>query len=276
MSLLPDALSFINFRVVDVLDILIVAILLYELYRLTKGTAAVKLFWIIAIFYFLWKVVAFFHFSLLSELLGEVISVGILAIIILFQPEIRKFLLFLGDGRFLHFFSDKLGRKPQSDEFSVEVEAVRVACHNMSASKTGALIIFAKQTPLDEFLTTGEVIDAHPSSELLENIFFKNSPLHDGAVIVKDHRIAAARCILPVSHNPNLPQEVGLRHRSALGATEMTDAIAVIVSEQTGTISVCQNGVLTRKLSSSELRQYLYDNLGKNDSLKSKNVSQNN
>ncbi|MCQ2283563.1 MAG: diadenylate cyclase CdaA [Bacteroidales bacterium] len=261
MTPLLAALSFISFRIIDVIDILIVAIVLYELYKLTKGTAAVKLFWVIAIFYVIWKVVAYFHFTLLSELLGEVISVGILAIIILFQPEIRKFLLFIGDGRFLHFFSDKLGKKEASDAYTVEVEAVRESCHAMSASKTGALIIFARQTPLDEFLSTGEKLDAYPSAELLENIFFKNSPLHDGAVIIKNHRIAAARCILPVSKNSNLPQEVGLRHRSALGSTEMTDAIAVVVSEQTGTISVCIGGVLTRKLSASELRQLLYDEL---------------
>lgn len=266
MSILLDALSFVNFRIIDVIDILVVAIVLFELYKLTKGTAAVKLFWIIAIFYFIWKVVAYFHFTLLSELLGEVISVGILAIIILFQPEIRKFLLFIGDGRFLRFFSDKLGKKSAVDEFKVEVEAVRAACHDMSATKTGALIIFARQTPLDEFLSTGEVLDARPSAELLENIFFKNSPLHDGAVIIKDHRIAAARCILPVSKNPNLPQEVGLRHRSALGSTEMTDALAVVVSEQTGTISLCQKGEMTRKLSASELRQLLYDNLVEKES----------
>jgi uncharacterized protein (TIGR00159 family) len=260
---MPDALSFLNFRIIDVLDILIVAILLYELYKLTKGTAAVKLFWIIALFYVVWKAVAYLHFTLLSELLGEVINVGILAIIILFAPEIRKFLLYIGDGRLLRFFNEKLGRKEDTNAYQEEIEAVRDACHNMSATKTGALIIFARKTPLDEFLQTGKMLDARPNSELLENIFFKNSPLHDGAVIIKDHRIAAARCILPVSKNPNLPQEVGLRHRSALGSTEMTDAIAVIVSEQTGKISICKEGQMIRDLTSSSLRQMLYENLTK-------------
>ena len=133
----------------------------------------------------------------------------------------------------------------------------------MSADKTGALIIFARQTPLNEFLNTGEIIDAKPSAELLENIFFKNSPLHDGAVIIKNHRIAAARCILPVSKNRDLPQEVGLRHRSALGATEFTDAVAVVVSEQTGNISVCYNNTMTRDLTPSTLRQMLEEILTK-------------
>ena len=217
------SLSFINFRIVDILDILIVAVLLFELYKITKGTAVVKLFWIIAFFYVVSKVVSYFHFTLLSELIGEIINVGILAIIILFQPEIRKFLLFLGDGRLIRFFSDKFARQAKNDIYTEEVEAVREACQEMAESRTGALIIFARQTPLDDYLSTGEVLDARPSAELIENIFFKNSPLHDGAVIIKNHRIAAARCILPVSKNKNLPQEVGLRHRSALGSTEFTE-----------------------------------------------------
>lgn len=260
---MPEALSFINFRIIDAIDILIVAMVLYQLYRLTKGTAAVKLFWMIVVFYVIWKVVEFFHFTMLSELLGELINVGILAVIILFAPEIRKFLLYIGDGRLLHFFSDKFGKQEKSSAFLDEVEAVREACHHMSDNMTGALIIFARKTPLDEFISTGKVIDAVPTPELLENIFFKNSPLHDGAVIIKDHRIVAARCILPVSKSSDLPQSAGLRHRSALGSTEMTDALAVVVSEQTGAISLCKNGQLIRDISSSTLRQLLLENLTK-------------
>lgn len=260
---MPEALSFINFRIIDAIDILIVALVLYQLYRLTKGTAAVKLFWMIVVFYVIWKVVEFFHFTMLSELLGELINVGILAVIILFAPEIRKFLLYIGDGRLLHFFSDKFGKQEKSGAFLDEVEAVREACHHMSDNMTGALIIFARKTPLDEFISTGKVIDAVPTPELLENIFFKNSPLHDGAVIIKDHRIVAARCILPVSKSSDLPQSAGLRHRSALGSTEMTDALAVVVSEQTGAISLCKNGQLIRDISSSTLRQLLLENLTK-------------
>jgi uncharacterized protein (TIGR00159 family) len=260
---MPEALSFINFRIIDAIDILIVALVLYQLYRLTKGTAAVKLFWMVVVFYVIWKVVEFFHFTMLSELLGELINVGILAVIILFAPEIRKFLLYIGDGRLLHFFSDKFGKQEKSSAFLDEVEAVREACHHMSDNMTGALIIFARKTPLDEFISTGKVIDAVPTPELLENIFFKNSPLHDGAVIIKDHRIVAARCILPVSKSSDLPQSAGLRHRSALGSTEMTDALAVVVSEQTGAISLCKNGQLIRDISSSTLRQLLLENLTK-------------
>ena len=255
--------DFVSFRIVDVLDILIVAILLFELYKLTKGTAAVKIFWVLALLFVIWEVVSYFHFTMLSSLMGEIMNVGVLAIIILFQPEIRKFLLYIGDGRLVHFFSDRFAKQPKNSAYIDEIEAVKSACRHMSATMTGALIIFARQTPLDEFLNTGEVIDAKPSAELLENIFFKNSPLHDGAVIIKNHRIAAARCILPVSKNRDLPQEVGLRHRSALGATEFTDAIAVVVSEQTGNISICRNGTLTRDLTSSSLRQMLEEILTK-------------
>ncbi|MBR3558488.1 MAG: diadenylate cyclase CdaA [Bacteroidales bacterium] len=255
--------NFINFRIVDILDILIVAVLLFELYKLTKGTAAVKIFWMLALIYVVWKVVAYFHFTMLSDLMGELINVGVLAIIILFQPEIRKFLLYIGDGRLVHFFSDRFVKQTKNTAYTDEIETVKKACRHMSANMTGALIIFARKTPLDEFLNTGEEIDAKPSAELLENIFFKNSPLHDGAVIIKDHRIAAARCILPVSKNSDLPQEVGLRHRSALGATEFTDAVAVVVSEQTGNISICHEGKMTRDLTSSSLRQMLEEILTK-------------
>ncbi|MBR4912655.1 MAG: diadenylate cyclase CdaA [Bacteroidales bacterium] len=263
MTELAAIFDFIDFRIVDVLDILIVAVLLFELYKLTKGTAAVKIFWMLALIYVIWKVVAFFHFTMLSDLMGELVSVGVLAVIILFQPEIRKFLLYIGDGRLMRFFSDRFVKQSKKTNYAEEIEAVKEACRHMSTTQTGALIIFARQTPLDEFLNTGELIDAKPSAELLENIFFKNSPLHDGAVIIKNHRITAARCILPVSKNRDLPQEVGLRHRSALGATEFTDAIAVVVSEQTGNISVCYNGEMTRDLTSSTLRQMLEEILTK-------------
>ena len=261
MTELAAIFDFIDFRIVDILDILIVAILLFELYKLTKGTAAVKIFWMLAFIYVIWKVVAYFHFTMLSDLMGELINVGVLAILIIFQPEIRKFLIYIGNGRFLHFFSERFAKQTKSSSYFKEIEAVKNACRHMSADKTGALIIFARQTPLNEFLNTGEIIDAQPSAELLENIFFKNSPLHDGAGIIKNHRIT--RCILPVSKTRNLPQEVGLRHRSALGATEFTDAVAVVVSEQTGNISICYNGEMTRDLTSSSLQQMLEEILTK-------------
>ena len=248
--------EFVSFRIVDVLDILIVAVLLFELYKLTKGTAAVKIFWMLALVYVIWKVVAYFHFTMLSDLMGELVSVGVLAVLILFQPEIRKFLIYLGDGRIVRFFSDRFAKQSKTSTYTEEIEAVKSACRHMSATKTGALIIFARQTPLDEFLNTGEVIDAKPSAELLENIFFKNSPLHDGAVIIKNHRIASARCILPVSQKTNIPGHYGLRHRAAIGVTEVNDCIALVVSEETGSISMVVNGEI-QTVKASELKELI-------------------
>ena len=254
MMELAAIFNFIHFRIIDVLDILIVAILLFELYKLTKGTAAVKIFWVLALIFVIYEVVSFFHFTMLSDLMGELINVGVLAIIILFQPEIRKFLLYIGDGRLVRFFSDRFTKQNKHNEFSEEIEEVKVACRHMSATMTGALIIFAKKTPLDEFLNTGEEIDAKPSAELLENIFFKNSPLHDGAVIIKDHRITAARCILPVTQKTNIPGHYGLRHRAAIGVTEVNDCIALVVSEETGIISMVTGGEI-RTINPTELRE---------------------
>ena len=249
--------DFVSFRIVDVLDILIVAVLLFELYKLTKGTAAVKIFWMLALIYVIWKVVTYLHFTMLSDLMGELVSVGVLAVLILFQPEIRKFLLYIGDGRVIHFFSDRFAKQHQTSAYVKEIEAVKSACRHMSANMTGALIIFARQTPLDEFLNTGEIIDAAPSAELLENIFFKNSPLHDGAVIIDNGKIMSAGCILPVSHDTSLPKYLGLRHRSALGISQATDAIAVVVSEETGNISYAYRGQMHLKLSSTDLEHAL-------------------
>ena len=258
---MPEALSFIDFRIIDIIDILIVAVVLYQLYRLAKGTAAVKLFWVVVIFYIIWKVVEYFHFTLLSGLLGEVINVGILAIIILFAPEIRKFLLYIGDGRLMHWFSDKFGKQEKDSAYLSEVEAVREACHHMSDSMTGALIVFARKTPLDDFINSGKTIDALPTPELLENIFFKNSPLHDGAMIIVGDRIEAAACILPLSQSEELPKSFGLRHRSAMGIAEKTNAVAVVVSEETGYITVFHKGSFRRGLTTEELARYLAENV---------------
>lgn len=251
------ALDFIKFRITDAIDILLVAVLLYEFYKLLKGTAAVKIFLGIAILFVIFKLAGLFHLVILSEIMGQVISVGMIALIVVFQPEIRSFLLLLGNTKFIKLLSGKFNRKYNPQHYHEDIEAVVRACKRMSVSKTGALIIMVRETPLDHFLNSGEKLDARVSRELLENIFFKNSPLHDGAVIIKNHRIAAARCILPVSKAENLPTDLGLRHRSAIGATTLTDALAIVVSEQTGQISVCKEGNLTRDISPIVLQQIL-------------------
>lgn len=249
-------LDFITFGVADCIDILLFAIILYYVYRLLKGTAAVRIFWAIAILYVLWKVLSALHITMVGEIIGQLISVGVIAIFIVFQPEIRKFLLMIGNARILkllHF------HKKEDTLYMPEINAVVRACRRMSNSKTGALIVFEKDTPLEEPIATGEKLDAIVSRELIENIFFKNSPLHDGALIIRNHRIAAARCILPVSEREDISTDLGLRHRSAIGVTVLSDAVVVVVSEQTGSISLCRGGDITHGISPVVLETMLKD-----------------
>lgn len=253
-----DFLDFIHFGVVDVIDILLFAVILYQLYKLLKGTAAIRIFFTVVILFLLWKLMSAFHFRLLTSVIGQVISVGVIALFIIFQPEIRKFLLMLGNARTFRFLT-RFHRNDAAKLAQEEIHNVVRACRRMSDSKTGALIVLEKDTPLDEIIATGERLDAIVSRELIENIFFKNSPLHDGALIIKNHRINSARCILPVSDRDDLPTDLGLRHRSAIGVTVLTDAIAVVVSEQTGNISLCQGGNLTHDISPLVLEKTLND-----------------
>ncbi len=253
------ALNFIHFRLADLIDIFIVAFLIYELYSLLKGTTALKIFWGIALVFIFYQLASLFHLGLLTEIMGQVISVGVIALIVVFQPEIRSFLLYLGNRRFIKILNGKLIRRDNPQKFVDDIDAIVSACNRMARTRTGALIVMAKEAPLDDFINTGEKIDSRVSRELIENIFYKNSPLHDGAIIIKNHRIDAARCILPVSRTEGLPTDLGLRHRSAIGATTLTDAIAIVVSEQTGSISLCKGGVLLRDISSIVLQQMLTD-----------------
>lgn len=253
----PIALGFLKFGINDLVDILLIAILLYWLYRLLRGTGAVKIFWGVFIIFIVWNIASYYHLTMFSGLLGQIFSVGLIALIIIYQPEIRKFLAYIGNTRLTRFFKVHRKKKLSAEDYSEDIDSIVRACKRMSNSQTGALIILARATPLYDYLETGERIDSLISRELLENIFFKNSPLHDGAVIINNHRIAAARCILPVSHEENLPTDLGLRHRSAIGATQLTDALAIVVSEQTGQISLCKQGVITRDISPTVLNQML-------------------
>lgn len=256
--------DFIKIKAIDIIDILLVAVMLYQLYRLLKGTAAMKIFLGIISVFFVWKAVDLLEMELLSEILGQFISVGVIALLVVFQPEIRKFLLLLGTPNFLkkrkfifwHFYDQ------QNDQLNID--SIVESCRKMSTNLTGALIVIARENDLSDYIDTGETIDARVSSELIENIFFKNSPLHDGALIILDNRIRAARCILPISTDPNLPSELGLRHRSALGLAEQTDAISIIVSEQTGFVSICMDGKLKRNLKPSQLKSILLQEFPQN------------
>lgn len=250
-------LDFLTFGITDFIDILLFAIILYQLYKFFKGTAAVRIFWAIAILYILWKLLSALQINMVSEIIGQIISVGVIALFIVFQPEVRKFLLILGNARIVKIF--RFHKKHESISYKPEINAVVRACRRMSDSKTGALIVFEKDTPLEEPIATGEKLDAIVSRELIENIFFKNSPLHDGALIIKNHRIAAARCILPVSDREDISTDLGLRHRSAIGVTVLSDAVVVVVSEQTGSISLCQHGDITHGISPVVLETMLTD-----------------
>lgn len=252
---------FIDIKVTDIIDILLVAYLLYAIYKLVKGSVAINILAGIFLVYILWKSVELLHMRMLSEILNQFISVGVLALIIVFQPEIRKFLIVLGErasnsvnkNAKISFFQNIM----QQPKGETNIEAILEACSNMSKSKTGALIILRRKNNLDEIIHTGEILNANVSSALLENIFFKNSPLHDGAVIISDNKIVAARCVLNITNNPNFPPDYGLRHRAGLGTTESTDAFAIIVSEQTGKIALAENGHIQMDVSLIELKRNL-------------------
>jgi diadenylate cyclase len=248
--------EFLKIRLLDVIDVLLVAFLLYQLYNLIKGTGTINIFLGIIAIYVIWLVVKAFEMQLLSEILGQFISVGVIALIIVFQQEIRQFLLALGSPNFL-----KKGAKGFRWQISqlegLDIEPIVNACESMASSNTGALIVLARRNELKAYVETGESINASISRQLIENIFFKNSPLHDGAVIIISNRIRSARCVLPVSEKTDLPTYVGLRHRAAVGITEESDAITIVVSEQRGEISIAQNGELSMNMKPQKLREFL-------------------
>ena len=235
----------------DLIDILLVAVILYETYRLLRKSGVVNLFWGVLAFIVVWFLVSFvFQLELTSALFDRVISVGAIALIVIFQEEIRMFFNRLG-GRFSSWkiFRNKKGEDAQSNQ---QMSEVLRACRHLSSTKTGALIVISKDSHLKEIIDTGERLDAAISARLIENIFFKNTPLHDGAMILEKGKIVAAACILPVSKNPSIPKHMGLRHRAAVGLTEKTDATCIVVSEETGNISFAENGNI-RKIEEDEL-----------------------
>jgi diadenylate cyclase len=252
--------AFIGLRLFDVIDILLVALLLFELYNLVKGTGAINIFIGIVAVIILWKLVNALEMSLLSEILGAFISVGFIALIVVFQPEIRQFLLLLGNPN--TFMQEKrrrffFWRVATSNDESLNFDVIIKACQRMVATRTGALLIIAKSNELKLYANTGEQLDAGLSELLIETIFFKNSPLHDGAVIIVNNRISAARCILPVSESNKISTELGLRHRSAIGITERTDSLAIVVSEERGEISFSKEGSITLNIKPSQLKTLL-------------------
>lgn len=256
---------FIQFRWQDAVDIVLVAILMYQLYRLVKGTAALSIFIGIAFVYLFYRLVRVAEIGLFSTILEKFIDVGVIALLIVFQQELRRFFLFLGSYNVMggqRFTKALFNWNGESKLTSLDIPAVVRACKNMADTKTGAIIIITRQNDLKFYINTGDPIDAKVSVRMLESIFYKNSPLHDGAVIISHNTIRAARCVLPVTENTDFPAHLGMRHRAAVGVTENADCIAVIVSEQTGEISAAMDGQMQVKLTSEELREYLERNLG--------------
>lgn len=259
---------FITIRFLDVIDILLVAFLLYQLYMLIKGTVAFNIFIGLFFVYLFWLLVRALDMELLGSFMGQFIGVGVLALIVVFQQEIRRFLLLIGSNdqinRFLRvdrlFASD--GGKGAGN---LQIKMIVKACENMARTNTGALIVIAQKSELREYARTGEKLNARISDALLETIFFKNAPLHDGAVIVTGKRIIAARCILPLTENENLDPKMGLRHRAAVGITEATDALAIVVSEERGNISYALQGEINENVSGIELSKLLEEIIQENE-----------
>ncbi|CAH8289367.1 uncharacterized protein (TIGR00159 family) [Mariniflexile fucanivorans] len=234
----------LKFSVVDVIDVILVALLLYYVYKLVKGTVAINIFIGIIIIYLVWQLTNFLNMELLSGIFGGFMKVGIIALIVVFQPEIRKFLLMVGSTNFSKrgkiFKQFKFLKTETSDE--TNVDAILSACIKMANSKTGALIVFERNNNLDFLTTTGDEMNIKVTQPIIESIFFKNSPLHDGAIIVSNNIVKATRVILPLNNEKSIPKRFGLRHRAAIGVTEKTDALALAVSEETGTISYFKDG----------------------------------
>ncbi len=249
-----------DFGIKDVIDIFCVAFLLYYIYKLMKASGSLNVFYGILVFIVTWVIVSqVIEMRLMGSIFDKLVSVGVLALIILFQEDIRRFFLTLGSQRRLNLIMRlfSLKKKKEIDTTNPSVLQVTMACNYMSKNLIGALIVLERNMALTDIIKSGEFIDANINTELIKNIFFKNSPLHDGAMIISHNRIAAAGCILPVSHSLNIPKELGLRHRAALGITQQSDAVAVIVSEETGSISIAQSGEFKLRIAGNELESYL-------------------
>ncbi len=251
-----------DIRILDIVDIALVAFLLFYLYRLVKGTVAINIFIGIVIVYATWKLTEFLEMQLLSRILGGFLGVGMFALIVVFQQEIRKFLLMLGTTNFsgrrrlLQRFQLK-----SSTAFNTDIKAILRACKKMSQSKTGAIIVLQRNNSLEFVKNTGDTMTLEVNQPILESIFYKNSPLHDGALIIEDNTITATRVILPVSNESSLPSRFGLRHRAGVGITEKTDAVCIVLSEESGQISYLKDGDFVLFKDQDELEQILAKDL---------------
>ena len=259
-----DFLDFLDFRITDVLDIILVAVLLYYIYKLVRGSVAINIFIGIVIVWGFWKLTELLEMKMISSMVGGFMQVGLIALIIVFQQEIRKFLLMIGSTNFAskrNFIKHFKFMKQAALTSEVNVDAILDACEKMGASKTGALLVIERNNSLDFVKSSGDKMNIEITQPILESIFYKNSPLHDGAAIIENNKIVATRAILPVSNERNIPLRFGLRHRAAVGITEKTDALALVVSEETGGISYIQNGEFVLFKDMVELSGIIKENL---------------
>lgn len=264
-------LDFISIRFLDIIDILLVAVLLYQIYRMIKGTVAFNIVIGFFLVYFIWLIVQALGMELTSNFIGQFIGVGVIALIIIFHPEIRRFLLYIGSrnhiSKLLSF--DKLFQSGEEMADSRTIEILADTLSYFSRTLTGALIVITRKSELTEQINSGETINARISQPLLKTIFFKNTPLHDGAVIISNDQIVAAGCILPLTHK-EIDKSMGLRHRAAIGVTEISDAVVLVVSEETGNISLIVSDRIERGLDAETLTALLKYYLTSTDKPKEK------
>jgi len=258
-----DKLKFWDFGIIDFIDVFLVAILLYYVYKLVKGTVAVNIFIGIIVIYVIWKVTDLLNMFMLHNIFDGFMKVGIIALIVVFQPEIRKFLLMVGSTNLSgqrRFFSKMKFLKTENNT-ETDISAIVAACEKMSSTNTGALIVLERNNNLDFLTGTGDEMSITVTQPIIESIFFKNSPLHDGAIIIASNTVKATRVILPVNNERTIPQRFGLRHRAAIGITEKTDALALVVSEETGQISYIVNGEFVMYKDTDELLRLISKDL---------------
>ena len=249
---------FFEFGIKDIVDIVLVALMLFYIYRLMRESRSLNVFYGILVFVLVWLFVSqVLEMKLLGSILDKLVSVGVIGLIVLFQEEIRHFLYNLGAHQKAKNLIRWFRGSTEQEADKESIMPIVMACMNMARGKVGALIVIERSTPLDDIVDTGDVIDAKINQRLKENIFFKNSPLHDGAMVISNKRIRAAGCILPVSHKTDIPKELGLRHRAAMGISQDSDAVAIVVSEETGRISVAVKGEFQLRLSAEQLESIL-------------------
>ncbi len=252
-------MTFLEIRFIDLIDITLVAYLMFRVYKLIRGTVAQNIFFGLFAFIVFWIFIKFLNMELTATILDTIVNVGVIALIVVFQQEIRRFFLLIGTKYNISnkFSLEKIFSGHSTGVMNIYDKPIVRCCANLAKTKTGALIVISRKSELLDYVQTGELVNAVISSRLLENIFFKNSPLHDGAVIVAQNKIKAAGCILPVSQRYDFPKKFGLRHRAAMGVTEATDACAIVVSEETGKISFFNAGEINHGLTPEELEKLL-------------------